>query len=69
MSEKTVAGLTFKQWLVALNLELWARVGVGYRDLADRDWYSDWESEYTPLESALDAVEEEFGGAVYDIRD
>lgn len=58
--QKMVDGLTFQQWLKAVDRVLMARVGVGHRDLADWMWWDAWESGMSARDAALEAFEEDF---------
>jgi hypothetical protein len=56
-----LAGMTFPQWLKAVDRVLAARHGVRYRDLADFEWYDAWESDIPASEAAAEALANEFG--------
>lgn len=48
--------MTFKQWLQRVDAILVAALGLGHRDLRDRNWRDAFDDGYTPEEAVEDLV-------------
>jgi len=59
--------LTFPDWLERVDQALVELVGLTHRDLVDQTWFDWFESEYTPLEAAQEALaQDELFGGIFD---
>ena len=56
---KTINGLTYKQWYAKVDAIVMNIAGVGIDDLADGMSIDAWSDELTPREYAIDQLENE----------